>query len=349
MPKKFDNKLQAFHKLEELLMAHPQGLTKSEIGQRLGIHRATAADYIDEFGNKLMIYEPIPDRFAINRERYKLKLELTLHEGLTLHAGVRMLEKCTDKHNPHAASAVRQLANVMDKFAPIIATHMRWSADAIDGDKRRRDPVFLDVLETLSQAWSMGRKVKLTHQLENGKVYEYEFAPYYIEPYPIGRTMHVIGLRSPPNEVRVFKIERIRTAKLLAESFKIPDDFDPREHLANAWGIWSNEGKAETVILRFSRRVAMRVRETVWHSSQVLTEDMDGSLLWQADIAEWREMLNWVRGWGADCEVLEPKELRVEFVREARKLSQIYQVAASQTHPDDDDFDDKRLKELLGE
>lgn len=93
----------------------------------------------------------------------------------------------------------------------------------------------------------------------------------------------------------------------------------------------------------------MRVRETVWHSSQVLTEDMDGSLLWQADIAEWREMLNWVRGWGADCEVLEPKELRVEFVREARKLSQIYQVAASQTHPDDDDFDDKRLKELLGE
>lgn len=324
MPKKFDNRLQAFHEFEQLLLAYPQGLSKSEIAQKLGIHRATAGDYVDEFSRWLAIAEPAPDRYAIDREHYKLKLELTLNECLTLHSGVRMLEKCTDKHNPHAASAVRQLANVMEKFAPLIAQHMRWSADAIDGEKRRRDPVFLDVLATLSEAWSLGRKVKLTHQLEDGKVFEYEFAPYYVEPYPVGRTMHVIGLRKPPNQIRTFKIERIRTVKLLNESFEIPNDFDPREHLMNAWGIWASEHQPETVVLRFARRVAMRVRESVWHPNEVVTETADGSILWQAEIAQWREMLNWVRGWGADCEVLKPVEMRETLMGEARAIAEQY-------------------------
>jgi CRISPR-associated endonuclease/helicase Cas3 len=37
-------------------------------------------------------------------------------------------------------------------------------------------------------------------------------------------------------------------------------------------------------------------------------------------------MLPWVRGWGADCEVLEPKELRDALVREAQELAELYQV-----------------------
>ena len=52
----------------------------------------------------------------------------------------------------------------------------------------------------------------------------------------------------------------------------------------------------------------------------------DGSLLWRAWIAEPQEMMPWIRGWGADVEVLEPKELRNALIREAQELAELYKV-----------------------
>jgi CRISPR-associated endonuclease/helicase Cas3 len=45
-------------------------------------------------------------------------------------------------------------------------------------------------------------------------------------------------------------------------------------------------------------------------------------------------MIPWVRGWGADCEVLEPEELRETLEREARRLARVYQV--EEVNPQDD-------------
>jgi len=70
--------------------------------------------------------------------------------------------------------------------------------------------------------------------------------------------------------------------------------------------------------------VASRVRETQWHRSERLEEQADGTLLWRARIAEPREMVWWIRGWGADVEVLAPCELREEMMGEARRLAESY-------------------------
>jgi len=137
-----------------------------------------------------------------------------------------------------------------------------------------------------------------------------EFAPYFIEPYAVGQTTHVIGWREPPGAVRTFKVERIQRIELTARSYAIPGDFDPRELLAEAWGIWYTEAEPVEVVLRFHPRVAGRVRETRWHRSEQIEEQPDGSLVWRARVAEPQEMLPWVRGWGADVEVVEPEELR---------------------------------------
>jgi CRISPR-associated endonuclease/helicase Cas3 len=66
------------------------------------------------------------------------------------------------------------------------------------------------------------------------------------------------------------------------------------------------------------------VRETRWHPSQRIEELADGYLLWRAQIAEPREMLPWIRGWGADCEVVEPAELRERVAEEYRRAAEVY-------------------------
>jgi CRISPR-associated endonuclease/helicase Cas3 len=157
-------------------------------------------------------------------------------------------------------------------------------------------------------------------------VYEYDFAPYFIEPYAVGQTTHVIGWREPPGAVRTFKLERIQRIELTPQPYTIPEDFDPHEKLADAWGIWYTEAEPVEVVLRFHPRVAHRVRETRWHRNEQTEEQPDGSLIWQAQVAEPQEMLPWIRGWGADVEVLAPGELREALIKEARRIALLYQL-----------------------
>ncbi len=324
MGKRLEKKLYRLDQMEQILLDHQEGLIKADIARRIGVNRSEIDEYLADLGTRVPTCEPVPGHFAINRDLYRVKVLLTLHESLALHLAARLLTTRTDKHNPHAATALRKLGTALEKIAPLISQHLKRSADVLDDDSRRRDPVFMQVLETLTRAWSEGRKVHLTHQMEDGKVFEYHFAPYFIEPYAVGRTVHVIGHREPPGKVMTFKVERIRTIKLLDTPYIIPPDFDPREKLKDAWGIWYTEREPEKVVLRFSRRVAPRVRETQWHHSEKVTEQPDGSLVWEAQVAEWQEMLYWVRGWGAECIVEQPKTLRETLMGEAKAMAEGY-------------------------
>ena len=323
---KDERKFENLNNLIYLLLDHPQGLTKAEIARRLSVHRSTAAEYIDSLeGLNAPVYEASPGRFTINRDDYEVQVSVNIHESLAFHLATRLLTTRTDKYNPHAASALRKLGTAIKKLAPLVSEHMARSANVLDGEARRRDPIFMQALQTLTQAWSQGIKVYLTHELEVGGIHEYVFAPYFIEPYAVGHTVHVIGLREPINKIRTFKIERIRTIELLDDQpYTIPEDFDPSEQLKDAWGIWFSENPPETVKLKFARKVAKRVAETTWHSDQNTDLLDDGSLLWAARVANWKEMLPWIRGWGADVEALEPPALQKELRKETRKLTSLY-------------------------
>jgi CRISPR-associated endonuclease/helicase Cas3 len=72
--------------------------------------------------------------------------------------------------------------------------------------------------------------------------------------------------------------------------------------------------------------VAERVRQTVWHESQTLEDRPDGQLLFRASVAEPLEMYPWIRGWGADVEILEPKELRERFRQEVERMRKNYGI-----------------------
>ena len=337
------NKAERLLQIEALLLTHPRGLTQAEIARRLEVNRSTINRYLPDL-DRFCIYGTDDGRLAIDRDHYLTNVRLTLHEAMALHLAARLMATRTDKHNPHAASALRKLGLALEKLAPLIARHLTASADVMDNEARRHDPVYLEVLETLTRAWSLGRKVRLKHQMSDQRVFEYTFAPYFIEPYAIGRTTHVIGWREPPGALRTFKVERIKAIRILDENYSIPSDFDPREKLADAWGIWYTEAEPVEVVLRFHPRVAARVRETQWHRSEKVEEQPDGYLLWRARVAEPQEMLPWIRGWGADVEVLEPEELRERMMGEARRLAEAYgwemHRGAEQAEQDHQFFDD---------
>jgi predicted DNA-binding transcriptional regulator YafY len=250
------------------------------------VHRSTINRYLPDLTERFAIYEE-DGRLFIDRSTYLVKVRFTLHEAMAVHLAARLMATRMDKQNPHAAAALRKLGLALERLAPRISRHLQQSADVMDDAARRHDPRFLQVLETLTLAWAEERKVRVWHRHEKTRqVYEYSFAPYFIEPYAIGFTTHVIGWREPPGAVRTFKVERIERAELLRERYTIPEDFDPRALLADAWGIWYTEEEPVEVVLRFHPRVAHRVKETRWHRSEQAEEQPDGSVIWRARVAE---------------------------------------------------------------
>lgn len=322
------NKSERLVQLEQILLAHPHGLRRSDLARRIGVNRSTVGRYIDELSGRHNAPIPIFEEdglLKINRDRYLNNISLTIHEAMALHLAARLMATRTDKHNPNAASALRKLGQALEEFAPLMSRHLLASANVMDSQAQRHDPTYLEVLVTLTRAWSTGEMVHLWHKHEEtGKVFEYDFAPYFIEPYAVGQTTHVIGLRRPPDEIRTFKLERIQRIEPLKERYTIPANFDPEKYLADAWGIWYTESEPVEVVLKFHPRVAGRVKETRWHRNEIVKELPDGYLRWQATIAEPQEMLPWIRGWGVDVEVVGPRELREMLMGEAKRLAEQY-------------------------
>jgi CRISPR-associated endonuclease/helicase Cas3 len=345
-----ENKTERLLKMEALLLAHPEGLTQSEMARKLGVDRSVIHRNLYDFQKVYPTLVHDDGRVSLDRSAYLVKVSFTLHEAMAVHLAARLMATRMDKHNPHAASALRKLGVSLERLAPRISEHVKQSADVMDEADQRQDPHYLEVLEKLTLAWAEQRKAKVWHRSEKtGKVYEYLLCPYFIEPYAVGQTTHLIGRNDPQGKMRTLKIERIERVELTQERYEIPADFDPRDLLADAWGIWYTENEPVEVTLKFHPRVAARVRETRWHRSEEETELPDGSILWKAKVAEPQEMIPWIRAWGADCEALEPRELRAELMRETRKLSELYRLATEKDDldPTAPDFDDRRAQSLF--
>lgn len=319
------NKANRLLEIEALLMDHPEGLTVSNLARRLGVNRSTIWRNLADLQGP--VYEE-GGKLYLDRSTYLLNLRFTLHEALSVHLAARLLAASLDRQNAHAASALRKIGQALARLAPQISVYITSSAEEIDELARSVNPTYMRVLEMLANGWAEGRKVRVWHRKSApDPVVEYTFSPYYIEPGAVGRSTYVIGLREPPGEMRTLKVERIEQAELLREPYTIPDDFDPAQLLRDAWGIWYTGEEPVEVTLRFSPAVASRVQETCWHSSQQVETQADGSLVWRARIAEPQEMMPWIRGWGAEVEVLGPEGLRNKVADDLRLAFTLYEVA----------------------
>ena len=270
-------------------------------------------------------------------------LRLDYAEGAALYAAARLLSQQHDERNDSINSAILQLIAILPEP---LRPHLEATITKLAQPATARANLSA-VFDALSQGWLLRRAVRLHYEPQHKIPFTCDFAPYLLEPSGIGRTIYFIGHSTPPGALRTYKLERVRYAALTDTSFELPPDFDGPELLRRAWGVMYGDGECAHVKLCFSQFVSRRVRETRWHPSETVTETPEG-LIWEADIGDVTEIRPWIRGWGADCEVLEPGDLREEMIREARRLARLYEINPRQPSVDDDEPDQDFLDTLFG-
>ncbi len=305
--------------------------TDIEMAERLGVDRTTVYRDRVELTSEYPIELDAEGRYRIDRSKLLSEIKVNLHEALALYLAARKASRQTRYHQPHAASALEKLAATLRQP---MTERLLTSADQLL--KQEKDPERIKIIETLTQAWVEQKKVRIRYQRLGSKDFvNHTISPYLIEPSIWSDSVYVIALSDVTEKLIAFRVDRINTAVLSGEEFEIPADFDDQELLKHAWGIWYGDKPPVTVKLRFSADVTRRVKESIWHPLEKVTDAEDGGCIWSADVAEWREMLPWIRGWGADCEVLEPRELRDVLMREAHELAKLYNIQIQQSDDDE--------------
>ncbi len=187
------------------------------------------------------------------------------------------------------------------------------------------NPTYSRVFGALATAWADQRQVDIRYQTAPSKTRR--VWPLFLEPSWFGHSCYLLAWDPTARAPRVFKIERILDARIRDEHFENPKGYSVDEQLKSAWGIWGSSDPVEVEVI-FQPDVAARVRETIWHPSQVLDELPGGRLRMTLRIGHWLEVRHWVLGWGGSCEVIRPAELRRAIIEAVTEMAKTYGVFA---------------------
>ena len=123
------------------------------------------------------------------------------------------------------------------------------------------------------------------------------------------------------NALRTYILARCRKPLVTQTTFKRPADFDPATHLGTSFGVLTGRGTI-IVKLRISAAGAHHVLERHWHPTQRETNLPGGAVEVTFALSDLNDITRWILGFGSDCEVLEPAELRATIAAEGTKMAQ---------------------------
>lgn len=158
--------------------------------------------------------------------------------------------------------------------------------------------------------FTMGRKKKVRRRVD----------PYRILFF--NGTFYVIGYCHLRKDVRTFALERIKMLTTTDASFSVPEDFRLEEYMGSGFGVIG--GNPEKIKIWFAPDIAGYIKEKTWHESQVIDQQRDGSIIFEADMAITEELLSWIMSWGSKAEVLEPTALKDQIHEEALAMLKAY-------------------------
>jgi predicted DNA-binding transcriptional regulator YafY len=116
-------------------------------------------------------------------------------------------------------------------------------------------------------------------------------------------------------------VVRFRAVKTTDQSADVPNDFDLKDYLGNAWGVYSGNQRYE-IAIRFSRPAASVVTETRWHKTQTVEHHFDKSVTIKF-IHGLDEIIWWLKSWAPFARVEQPGELRLRLVSELKAAIQL--------------------------
>lgn len=180
----------------------------------------------------------------------------------------------------------------------------------------------LKVFERLSRAVLQSLEVEFHYKKPQSTI----ATKRRVQPYHLANrenSWYLVALDIENQLLKHYALSRMDGVIVTKTTFVRPADFSPEKHFGKSFGAFVGIG-SHKIVIRFSAEVAGRVKERFWHESQETKELVDGRLEFTVLLDSLDEIQRWVLGWGAEAEVIGPKELREQVRKAAAAILEIY-------------------------
>lgn len=209
-----------------------------------------------------------------------------------------------------------KLKPLQDRLSELMEKHGLSSKDVakririVHAGKRR---VKVKEFEAVAAATVARKRLKISHyNRQTGVTVEREVSPqrlvHYRDNWYLDAWCHL------RDDLRNFSIDAIARLEVLPSAAKEASARSIDEALGAGYGIFGGTPKAWAV-LKFTKERARWVERETWHVLQESRTEADGSYVLAVPYSDDREILGDIMRFGADVEVLEPRELRSKVQR----------------------------------
>lgn len=323
-------------KIIHTLIASTYGKTVADLAESLGctprtVYRDLEALQAAGFPITTQIRDNHSYWCILNAHRQQVPPAFSIPELMALYFGKDMLR--TYRGTVFYDAIESLLSKITATLPPAYIDYLDRIRDRVDAgpaprkDYTRQGPIITE----LNRAIVEEKKIRMVY-FAMGRQQE---SRRTVHPYRLRHvedTLYLIGYCALRKGMRTFAVDRIRSVVVTDEGFKLAQEVDTRIFLQDSFGIY--QGLPVTIKIRFSTSVAGYIRERIWHQSQQLSDQADGSLIFTATVAGIEEIRHWVLRWGAEAQVLAPDALRQAVGRHAADMAAFYQDVTTDEAPD---------------
>jgi predicted DNA-binding transcriptional regulator YafY len=291
------------------------------------LYRALGISRSQYFQDKILLEKALGFKVQFNRAKHSYEIledpylpivDLKLSEAFALILAVRQLSASGDYILTY--EAIEGVTKIIASAQPELRSFLRNVLD--ETVLRQGFGCDASILETLRQACAEHHHVIITYEhYDQDTVWRHTIDPYQL--FFKRRALYLDAYDKGAGDLRVFRVNRIKQVERTGISGVMVTDYSFARRFHDTFSTFVGEGTT-TVKVRFSKRIAPYIKESLWHGSQQLAALPDGGLLYEVSVSYPKEVAWWAMSWGSEAEVLEPPELRTYVADEVRKLVGLY-------------------------
>ena len=313
---KFTRVMQLFRRLCDT----ETGVTTKQLAEELEVNQRTVQRYVQMLRDSAGIdIEERDTRLHIGPGTRLPAMQLNRYQATLLLVALRLLQQLRPEHDPDMVGALAQLSRALR--VPLVTRHLEQTLRTVE--ERPHNTERTQVERTVIDGFVGSRELEVTYVDGAGRETRRTLQPYFVEPSSQGRHIYVFAHDSMSTEVRPFRLDRIRSARLLPATFRTPDDFDIDRVISTSWGVWQSE-RPDHVVLRFTAEGARLLAQMRVQPNAQLVAIAEGGVEMRVDVASEVEMRPWVLGWGPLVTVSEPASLRDFVAGAATRVAALY-------------------------
>lgn len=147
-----------------------------------------------------------------------------------------------------------------------------------------------------------------------------EIDPYYL--IPRDQRFYLIGYCHLKGAIRTFRISRFEQVEMTASTFD-KGNFNIKQYLKNTWSI-KRGTRNITFKVRFHPDVARYIKEEELFVQPRMSEEGDGTLLFEVTVNNEKEFMKWILQYGLNAEILEPESARARLKEQLGQWLDVY-------------------------